>query len=86
MDERTLKRLLITLVVAIAIIMLAKFMLTNTFSRLNQAAAHKKKALAKPQAEPAVILSQTIIQPESAPASAVVDAGLPASAVANIAQ
>ena len=82
MDERALKRLLITLAVAIAIILLAKFLLTHTFTRLNQASASKKQV----QAAPVMILSQTVILPESAPASAVVEAGLPASAVENVAQ
>jgi hypothetical protein len=45
MDERAIKRLVVTLIVAIAIIMLAKFMLTKTFTNLNRAAAIKKQAV-----------------------------------------
>ena len=52
MDERTIKRLLVTLLVAIAIIMLAKFMLTKTYSNLNKAAAVKNQAVVIPAATP----------------------------------
>lgn len=44
MDKHALKRLAITLIVAIAIILLAKFMLTKTYVNLNKAAATKKQA------------------------------------------
>jgi hypothetical protein len=86
MDERSVKRLLITLVAAIAIIMLAKFMLTNTVTRLNQAAANKKLIAARPQTSLATVAAPAVILPESAPAIAIIDAAHAASAVQSAAQ
>ena len=54
MNERTIKRLLVTLAVAIAIIMLAKFMLTRTVISLNQAAEYKKQSARQHAAQAAV--------------------------------
>lgn len=48
MDERSLKKLVITLLVAIAVIMLAKSMLTKTYTNLNKATAAKKQAVVIP--------------------------------------
>lgn len=76
MDDNRIKRLAITLAVAIAIILLAKYMLTKTYSNLNKVAAIKK---------PVVIYKQTL--PASAPAAATdmqtvpATSNLPASAV-----
>ena len=49
MDERAIKRIVITLLVAIAIIMLAKFMLTKTYTNLNKAADVKKQSVIQQQ-------------------------------------
>ena len=49
MDERAIKRIVITLLVAIAIIMLAKFMLTKTYTNLNKAADVKKQSAIQQQ-------------------------------------
>lgn len=74
MDERTLKRLAITVIVAIAIIMLAKSMLTRTYSSLN-----KLNAAKKPAAHSAVVIQVTQL-PGPPAASAV-----PADAVSAVA-
>ena len=49
MDDAKIKRLVITLCVAIAIIMLAKWMLTKTYTNINKAQASKKTAITTPQ-------------------------------------
>ena len=49
MDERAIKRIVITLLVAIAIIMLAKFMLTKTYTNLNKAADVTKQSVIQQQ-------------------------------------
>ena len=53
MDERQIKRLLVTVAVSIVIIMLFKMMLTRTVVTLNKTAAEKKQAvIVKPPTEP----------------------------------
>ena len=64
MDETKLKRLAITLIVAIAIIMLAKFLLTRTYSNLNKARAAKQSAVI---VQPASATPDTTTLPDAAP-------------------
>ncbi|HEU0186752.1 MAG TPA: hypothetical protein VFR06_02540 [Gallionellaceae bacterium] len=77
MDERTLKRLIVITVAAIAIVLLAKFMLTKTVSGLSKAAAARKQGSLQKQ-PPAVA------PPVIAPASGVVATEPTASAVVEI--
>lgn len=54
MEERQIKRLLIIVVVSIAIIMLFKWMLTDTLTTMSKTAAEKKQAqTARPAPAPA---------------------------------
>lgn len=88
MDERAIKRLLVTLAVAIAIIMVAKFMLTKayTYTRLNKAAAEKKLAAARQVASPPAVSPPPVALPEAAPAIAEPVTVPAASAVAGTVQ
>lgn len=73
MDERKLKRLVITVLIAIVIIILAKFMLTRTYADLNKAAAARKPAALLPAASVVPVVEPAIEAPASAPVSAVED-------------
>jgi flagellar basal body-associated protein FliL len=84
MDERALKRLLLILVASIIVIMLAKFMLSQTFTNLNKAAVEKKQNAARQQMPPQAELVPASEIPE--PVSAVPAADAPASAVGDVAQ
>ncbi len=82
MDERAIKKLAITLIIAIAIIMLFKFMLTRTYSNLNKVQASSQSFPMKqqtvtsiPAESPAVSAVQVERAIQSAP-----DAAEPASA------
>lgn len=83
MDERTIKRLLIILVVSIIAVVLLKMGLIRTYATLSKAAVEKKQAAAKPSAPvqaPTFPAAAEIIEP---PAASSVDqantADLPAS-------
>jgi collagenase-like PrtC family protease len=69
MDERVIKRLVVTLIVAIAIILLAKSMLRKTYTNLNKATEIRKQAVI---VQPPVVI-HTLDTPtvELAPASGV---------------
>ena len=62
MDERTIKRLVIKLLVAISIIMLAKFMMTKSYTNLNNAVVVKKQTtvLPPPQPELATVIEMPV--------------------------
>lgn len=75
MDERKIKRLVVLLAMALIVIFVAKFMLTKTLSRLNQAAAEKKSAVV---VQPASVVAAP---DDVAAASAVEEASEPVSAV-----
>lgn len=83
MDERALKRLLLILVVSIIVIMLAKLMLTKTLTNLNRAAVEKKQNAARQRTPSADLVPASEI---FEPASAVLAADVPASAVESVAQ
>jgi hypothetical protein len=59
MDERAIKRLLVIVAISIIAIMLFKTMMTRTIVTLNQAAAEKRRAAARPP----------VALPETTPAS-----------------
>jgi hypothetical protein len=84
MDERALKRLLLILVASIIVIMLAKFMLSKTLTNLNKAAVEKKQTAARQQTPPQA--DRVPASELSEPASAVLAADAPVSAVENVAQ
>ncbi|HEY6094252.1 MAG TPA: hypothetical protein VIU93_04790 [Gallionellaceae bacterium] len=80
MDERSLKRLLITLAVAIGIILLAKFMLTRTYTNLNKAAAARQQAAAQQRAVASPLSeAPAIALPASSPDNSTIEIA-PASA------
>lgn len=81
MDERKIKRLLVMLVMAIVIIMLAKYLLTKAVTNLGNAAREKKRG-AFVQREPAPPAdAASVVVPESPAAGTVGDEGSAASAV-----
>ena len=65
MDERKLKRLAVMLLAAIVVIMIAKYLLTQTITSLGAAAREKKRAIAERQAP-----ASEPVAPELVPASA----------------
>ncbi|MGV8934678.1 MAG: hypothetical protein ACOH1I_08645 [Gallionellaceae bacterium] len=69
MDERAIKRLVVTLIVAIGIILLAKSMLRKTYINLNKATEIRKQAVV---VQPPLVI-QTLDTPavDLAPASGV---------------
>ena len=69
MDERTIKRLVVTLIVAIGIILLAKSMLSKTYTNLNKAAEIRKHTVVVQP--PVVIQTNETPAVELAPASVV---------------
>lgn len=71
MDERKIKRLAVMLLVAMVIIMLAKYLLTQTITSLGTASREKKRAVAEQQApapEPAAAGTADLV-PASATAA-----------------
>ncbi len=66
MDERAIKRLVVTLIVAIAIIMLAKYMLRKTYTNLNKATEVRKHTVV---VQPPILI-QTVDTPAAELASA----------------
>jgi hypothetical protein len=81
MDERTIKRLLITVGVAIAIILIAKFMLTKAITHVGQATLEKKQAAAAQQASAPAAEPAVVDVPDSVAASAVSENPAAASSV-----
>ena len=79
MDERAIKRLLITLGVAIVIIMVAKYMLTKAVTNVGKVAMEKKQAaVQQAPTPPADVPASELIGTNAA--SAVIDTGSAASA------
>lgn len=86
MDERKIKRLLVMLVMAIIIIMIAKYLLTTAVTNLGNAALEKQRAGVVQPTRPPSTDAPSAIEPEPPAASAVVDEGTAASAVEPTAQ
>jgi hypothetical protein len=88
MDERRLIRLAVILLVAIAIIIIAKYLLTEAVTNLGHAALEKKRTAVMQQAPEAAKPVATEPLPEPVPASAVevtsdVASAVPASDTAS---
>jgi hypothetical protein len=85
MDERQIKRLLITLGVAIIIIMLAKYMLTKTYTNLNKVVVEKEKSTTIQQApKPAHELQEVERVPVTSSSSVEeADSAIPKAGAAN---
>ena len=71
MDERKLIRMAVILLVAIAVIIMAKYLLTEAVTNLGNAALEKKRAALMRQAPEAASPVATVPLPEPVPASAV---------------
>ncbi len=65
MDERKIKRLLITLAMAVAIIMVSKFLMIKAATNLGKAAQEKKRPGAVQQGPAPVTATLPLISPES---------------------
>ena len=70
MDERRIKRLVVMLIMAIVIIMLAKYMLTKAVTNVGNAVMEKKRAAAVQEA-PVPLSEPVVTDAEPATASAV---------------
>lgn len=70
MDERKLKRLAVITLMAIVVVMIAKYMLTRTINTLNAAALEKKHAAVVQQPPGTASESAGTSEPEAVPESA----------------
>jgi hypothetical protein len=75
MDERKIKRLIVILVMAIAVIMLFKFLLTKAVTNLGNAAMQKKHAAVLQTTKPATDVPTNSVSGVEA-ASSIEDAGV----------
>ncbi len=81
MDERKIKRLLITLVAAIAVIMVAKFMMIKAATSLGNAANERKRSVAAQQAPAPIPDTSPVPLPESGAGAPPEDVTAPTSSV-----
>ncbi|OIR10403.1 hypothetical protein GALL_77150 [mine drainage metagenome] len=81
MNERRLIRLALILLVAIAVVIVAKYLLTEAVTNLGNAALEKKRAAVMQRAPEAARAVETEPLPEPVPASAIEVASDVASAV-----
>ncbi len=81
MDERKIKRLLITLAVAITVIMVAKFMMMKAATSLGNAAKERKRSVAAQRAPAPISDASPVPLPESGAAAPPEDVTAPTSSV-----
>ncbi len=86
MNERSIKRLLLTLVMAIIVIMIAKFLMIKAATNLGNAANEKKQSAASQQAPAPATDTPVSEANDLQAASAIPEAGLAASSVEATAQ
>ncbi|BCK86276.1 hypothetical protein MIZ01_0030 [Sideroxyarcus emersonii] len=85
MDERKIKRLAVMLLVAIVVIMIAKYLLTQTITSLGTASREKKRAVAErqvPASEPVAAGAAELV-PASTATSDAAPAGPPSDTPAR---